>query len=124
MALPICTQIPNLKGVTKIIFFKLSRPKGNLCGSVTLLNPKYPHLSSGDTMKLSNKYTKVNIILIYLSPAAEGRGQEIIKHLPSVHPFLTFLHKPYISFLNTDIFTKFAGNVYGCKKHVKSVVSF
>ena len=52
MALPIYTHIPNLKVLTKI-FFKLSRPKGNLCGSgggsVTVLNPKYPRLSSGDT---------------------------------------------------------------------------
>ena len=42
VALPIYTHIPNLKGLTKI-FFKLSRPKGNLCGGgVTILNPKYP----------------------------------------------------------------------------------
>ena len=51
VALPIYTHIPNLKGLTKI-FFKLSRQKGNLCGGgVTILNPKYPRLSSGDTMK-------------------------------------------------------------------------
>ena len=53
MTLPIYTHIPNLKVLTKI-FFKLSRPKGNLCGGdgggVTVLNPKYPRLSSGDTM--------------------------------------------------------------------------
>ena len=51
VALPIYTHIPNLKGVTKI-FFKLSRPKGNLCGGggMTILNPKYPRLSSGDTI--------------------------------------------------------------------------
>ena len=49
MALPIYTHIPNLKVLTKI-FLKLSRPKGNLCGDgVTVLNPKYPRLSSGDT---------------------------------------------------------------------------
>ena len=51
VALPIYTHIPNLKVLTKI-FFKLSRPKGNLCGGgggVTVLNPKYPRLSSGDT---------------------------------------------------------------------------
>ena len=59
MALSIYTHIPNLKVLTKI-FFKLSRPKGNLCGGggggggVTVLNPKYPRLSSGDT----NIYTK------------------------------------------------------------------
>ena len=42
MALPIHTHIPNLKGLSKI-FFKLSRPKENLCGGlVTILNPKYP----------------------------------------------------------------------------------
>ena len=50
VALPIYTHIPNLKVLTKI-FFKLSRPKGNLCGGgVTILNPKYPRLSSGDTI--------------------------------------------------------------------------
>ena len=51
VALPIYTHIPNLKVLTKI-FFKLSRPKGNLCGGggVTVLNPKYPRLSSGDTI--------------------------------------------------------------------------
>ena len=33
------------------MFFKLSHPRGNLCGGgVTILNPKYPRLSSGDTM--------------------------------------------------------------------------
>ena len=44
VALPIYTHIANLKGLTKI-FFKLPRPKGNLCGdggSVTVLNSKYP----------------------------------------------------------------------------------
>ena len=51
VALPIYTHIPNLKVLTKI-FFKLSRPKGNLCGGggMTVLNPKYPRLSSGDTI--------------------------------------------------------------------------
>ena len=45
VALPIYTHIPNLKVLTKI-FFKLSRPKGNLGGGgggVTVL-------SSGDTI--------------------------------------------------------------------------
>ena len=53
VALPIYTHIPNLKVLTKI-FFKLSRPKGNLCGGggVTVLNPKYPRLSSGDTIMI------------------------------------------------------------------------
>ena len=53
VALPIYTHIPNLKGLTKI-FFKLSRPKGNLCGGggMTVLNPKYPRLSSRDTIML------------------------------------------------------------------------
>ena len=55
VALPISTHIPNLKVVTKL-FFKLSRPKGNLCGGVTVLNPKYPRLSSGDTMNNIEKY--------------------------------------------------------------------
>ena len=47
VALPIYTHIPNLKGLTKI-FFKLSHPKGNLCGGVIILNPKYPQLLSVD----------------------------------------------------------------------------
>ena len=59
VALPIYTHILNLKVLTKI-FFKLSRPKGNLCGGgcggVTVLNPKYPRLSSGDTI---NEYTVI-----------------------------------------------------------------
>ena len=34
-----------------ILPFKLSRPKGNLCGGgMTVLNPKYPQLSSGDAI--------------------------------------------------------------------------
>ena len=46
----------NLKVLTKI-FFKLSCPKGNLCGgSVTVLNPKYPRLSSGDTISVHVNY--------------------------------------------------------------------
>ena len=57
VALPIYTHIPNLKVLTKI-FFTLSRPKGNLCGGggsgVTVLNPKYPRLSSGDTNRENN----------------------------------------------------------------------
>ena len=49
VALPIYTNIPNLKGLCKI-FFKLSCPKGNLSGGgMTVLNTKYPRLSSGDT---------------------------------------------------------------------------
>ena len=53
VALPIYTYIPNLKVPTKI-FFKLSRPKGNLCsgGGLTVLNPKYPRLSSRDTNRV------------------------------------------------------------------------
>ena len=52
VALPIYTHIPNLKGLTKILF-KLSHPKENLCGgrnSVAILNPKNPRLLSGDTI--------------------------------------------------------------------------
>ena len=51
VALPIYTHIPNLKGLTKI-FFKLLRPKGNLCGGMTVLNPKYPRLTSWDTINV------------------------------------------------------------------------
>ena len=47
----IYTHIPNLKCLTKIF---LLRPKGNLCGGsgggMTVLNPKCPRLSSGDTI--------------------------------------------------------------------------
>ena len=32
--------------------------------------------------------------LLYYLPPAKGRGREIIKRLPSVRPFVTFLHKP------------------------------
>ena len=55
VALPIYTHIPKLKGLTKT-FFKLSRPKGNLCsgdgGGMAVLHPKHPRLSSGDTIKI------------------------------------------------------------------------
>ena len=63
VALPIYTHIPNLKVLTKI-FFKLSRPKGNLCGGggVTVLNPKYPRLSSGDTITLNVIVFKLQLI--------------------------------------------------------------
>ena len=54
--LPISTHIPSLKALGQI-FFELSRTKGNPCGGgggggggVTLLKPKYPRLSSGDTI--------------------------------------------------------------------------
>ena len=65
MALPIYTHIPNLKVLTKI-FFKLSHPKGNLCGGggVTVLNPKYPRLSSGVTI---NALYKMSGLVCFLS---------------------------------------------------------
>ena len=71
MALPIYTHVPNLKGLTKI-FFKLLRPKGNLCGGgVTILNPKYPRLLSGDTIIITliemvnnSKQRKKNYLMI------------------------------------------------------------
>ena len=63
MTLPIYTHIPNLKVLTKI-FFKLSRPKGNLCGGVTILNPKYPRLSSGDTINATHSgYSCIHVYL-------------------------------------------------------------
>ena len=71
VALPIYTQIPNLKVLTKI-FFKLSRPKGNLCGGggVTVLNPKYPRLSSGDTTKFQIQvHTFLNLVHFQLVQA-------------------------------------------------------
>ena len=77
--LPIYTHIPNLKVLTKI-FFKLSRPKGNLCGGggggVTVLNPKYPRLSSGDTIYANvTKRLLKNVVL----DKGKGRVVEIIK---------------------------------------------
>ena len=52
----------------------------------------------------------------YLPSAAEGRGRKIIKCLPSVRASvrpLRFCINLNISFIYEDIFTKFAGNVYG-----------
>ena len=56
----------------------------------------------------------------YLPPAAEGRGREIIKRLPYVCMSVCacihlscFCINLNISFIYKDIFTKFAGNVYG-----------
>ena len=45
-----------MKDLTKI-FFKLSYPKGHLCGGrgMTVLNPKYPPFSSGDTYTLAEQ---------------------------------------------------------------------
>ena len=54
----------------------------------------------------------------YLPPAAEGRGREIIKHLPYVRACIRsscFCIHLNVSFIYEDIFTKFAGNVYGNK---------
>ena len=48
----------------------------------------------------------------YFPPAAEGCGREIIKLLPYVRSSL-FCINLNISFIYEDIFTKFAGNVYG-----------
>ena len=55
-------------------------------------------------------------IFFYLPPAAEGRGQEIIKCLPYVRLSVRlsrFCINLNISFIYEYIFTKFAGNVYG-----------
>ena len=56
----------------------------------------------------------------YLPPAAEGHGREIIKRLPYVRASVRssvrssrFCINLNISFIYEDIFTKFAGNVYG-----------
>ena len=49
MALPIYTHIPNLK----------VRVQKEICsGGVTVLNPKYPRLSSGDTITHRKRYIK------------------------------------------------------------------
>ena len=52
----------------------------------------------------------------YLPPAAQGRGWGTIKRLPYVRPSIclsNFYINLNISFIYKDIFTKFAGNVYG-----------
>ena len=79
VALPIYTHIPNLKVLTKI-FFKLSRPKGNLCGSgggVTVLNPKYPRLSFGLHGESCNSSTTLPNMVdggkVYASRSYHGR---------------------------------------------------
>ena len=58
--------------------------------------------------------------ICYLPPATESRGREIIKRLPYVRPsiceYVRLLHfciNLNILFIYEDIFTKFAGNVYG-----------
>ena len=55
----------------------------------------------------------------YLPPVAEGRGREIIKCLWYVRPSVC-ASRVYIniniSFIYKDIFTKFAGNIYGYEK--------
>ena len=59
-----------------------------------------------------------DLSIYYLSPVAEGHGREIIKRLPSVRPSVRsscFYINLNISFIYKDIFTKFAGNVYGYK---------
>ena len=84
VALPIYTHIPNLKVLTKI-FFKLSRPKGNLCsgGGVTVLNPKYPRLSSGDTNILNLfiwGFTSLEHCTGHIMTGSwEGRGNQYIQ---------------------------------------------
>ena len=52
------------------------------------------------------------VMTSYLPPAAEGRSREIIKRLLSVRSS-RFCININISFISEDIFTKFAGNVYG-----------
>ena len=66
----------------------------------------------------------------YLPPGAEGRGQEIIKLLPYVHvcvrPYILSLHfciNLNFLFSYNDIFTKFAGNVYGYKKTICKILA-
>ena len=49
----------------------------------------------------------------YLPPVAEGLGREIIKCLSYVHLFVMFDLNLNISCIYKDIFTTFAGIVYG-----------
>ena len=96
MALPIYTHIPNLKSLTKI-FFKLSLPKGNLCGSggggsgggVTILNPKYPRLSSGDT--IIKIY--INPLLVSLSTTTPGQWIKMITLLSTTYTLAHYVLK-------------------------------
>ena len=57
------------------------------------------------------------MVCYYLPLAGEGHGQGIIECLPNVRPcirlFVTFYINLNISFIYKDIYTKFAGNVYG-----------
>ena len=60
--------------------------------------------------------SKIFTIFYYLRPVAEGCGREIIKRLPYVGESVClsrFYINLNISFIYKDIFTKFAGNVYG-----------
>ena len=88
MALPIYTHIPNLKVLTKI-FFKLSRPKGNLCGrgGVTVLNPKYPRLLSGDTIISNFKSSYPRLTLkegLKVNVTSEDSQSMISYHMPTL----------------------------------------
>ena len=90
MALPIYTHIPNIpnwKGLTKICF-KLSCPKGNLCGGGggTVLNLKYPRLLSGDTI---TQNVKIRYLFCdpSLTPIEGGGGSEGGKACPSRDQF-------------------------------------
>ena len=67
---------------------------------------------------LKNAFFKLYVY--YLPPVAEGRGREIIKRLQYVHMCVRlcihssrFCINLNISFIYKDIFTKFAGSVYG-----------
>ena len=55
-------------------------------------------------------------LIYHLPPAAKGCGREIIKRLPymraSVHSSRFYINL-YNSFIYEDIFTEFAGNIYG-----------
>ena len=78
VALPIYTHIPNLKGLTKI-FFKLSCPKGNLCGSgnVTVLNPKFPRLLSGDTISAKEQALCQLTLCFELQSTSESKNKDV-----------------------------------------------
>ena len=84
MALPIYTHIPNLKVLTKI-FFKLSRPKGNLCGGVTVLNPKYPRLSSGDTNIGNTVTTSLSSPAVHVSDRFTNSHRKASSPRPATH---------------------------------------
>ena len=75
----------------KKIFFKLSRPKGNLCGGVTVLNPKYPRLSSRDTNIKILHYLPIYPIIWWILCFSASRDPPFCLFTSGTHTFSVFL---------------------------------